>query len=163
MSQLAFDYTQTVAYELRGADGNLVLVLYPLFVVHLYQGVQYVFCPGYGCIVDAHINDGGFLAAQFDTQCIKITVGCTICFAYGITDGNADAGIAIEFGRRNEQSSRCSLYGVAHPAGKGIFRFRSGNLQTGNGESILGINPNGEADRFFHHFTKCHRHRIYLI
>lgn len=30
MSQLAFDYTQTVAYELRGADGNLVLVLYPL-------------------------------------------------------------------------------------------------------------------------------------
>lgn len=79
---------------------------------------------------------------------MKITVSGSICFAYGITDGSADAGIAIEFGRRNEQSSRCSLYGVAHPAGKGIFRFRSGNLQTGNGESILGINPNGEADRF---------------
>ena len=93
MSQLAFDYTQTVTYELRGADGNLVLVLYPLFVVHLYQCIQYVFCPGYGCIVDAQINDGCFLAAQFDTQCIKIAVGGTICFAYGITDGSADASL----------------------------------------------------------------------
>ncbi len=58
VSQLVLYHVQTVADELRGADGNLVLVLNPVLIINLDQGVQYVFrFPG-GGIVDAEVDDG---------------------------------------------------------------------------------------------------------
>ena len=89
IAQLAFDHAQTVTDELRGADGDLVLVLYPFLVIYLDEGVQDIFRLLYGGIIDAQVDDGGILAAQIRTQGGRIIIGDGTHAAFSIADGSS--------------------------------------------------------------------------
>ena len=59
MPQFALYHTQTIANELRGADGYLVFVPNPVFIINLDQGIQDVFRFPYGRVIDAEVDDSG--------------------------------------------------------------------------------------------------------
>ena len=44
IAQFVFYHSKAFVNEHGGADGNLVLVLHPVFVIDGYEGAQHVFC-----------------------------------------------------------------------------------------------------------------------
>ena len=52
VTQFALDHTEAAVNELRGTNGYLVLVPHPVLVIDSYQGVQHVFRPLGGNILE---------------------------------------------------------------------------------------------------------------
>ena len=134
MSQFILYHPQSVADELRGADGNLVLVLNPFLVIDPNQRVQDVFRFLHGRVVYAEIDDGGFLVAQFGMQFVYIIIGNHLHVGPAETDGHADEFVGQPRSGSKHQASRRSAYGVAHLAGIGLVRLFAGHFEIGKGE-----------------------------
>ena len=62
--EFLLDDLETVVDEHRGREGDLVLVLYPVLVVDVDEGVEDVLSPGYRDVVVRKDNDVGVLLAE---------------------------------------------------------------------------------------------------
>ena len=63
-AELLLYHRETVVYEHRGAHGDLVLVLYPVFVVDGYQRVQHVLGPLGADILDGEVDYRGLVVVE---------------------------------------------------------------------------------------------------
>ena len=86
MSQLLLDDSQTFVDEHGGADGYLVLVLHPVFVVDGYQGIEHVFGTLDANVFQREVDDGGFLVVQRYGQLAGISCRGTLQTGTGDVD-----------------------------------------------------------------------------
>ena len=88
IAQFTFNHAQTVTDELRGTDGNLVLVLDPLLIIYLDQRIQDIFRLWDGYVINAEIDDSGILVTQIRTQSGGVIVGYGTYTTFIIADGS---------------------------------------------------------------------------
>ena len=134
MAQFALYHAQTVANELRGADGNLVFVSNPVLIINLDQGIQDVFRFPDGDVIDAEVDDSGIFVTQFSDQCICISIGGGTHASPDIPDRGAYKSVGKLWGRGYDHGSGRGLYGVAHLGGECFPCVFSRYFEFGNGK-----------------------------
>ena len=70
MSQFLLDYLESLADEVRGAHRNLVLVLYPVFVIYLDNSVKHLLGPLYNEVVVCQVNHRCLFVGEFGRELI---------------------------------------------------------------------------------------------
>ena len=68
MSQFLLDYLESLADEVRGAHRNLVLVLYPVFVIHLDNRVKNLLGSLYDEVVVCQVNHRCLFVCEFGRE-----------------------------------------------------------------------------------------------
>ena len=150
VAQLALDDAEAVGDELRGADGDLVLVLDPVFVVDLDEGIQQVFGLADGGIADAEVDDGGLLVAQAGLKGGSIGVGGSLQAALAVGDVAADP-LGGEGGGGDGQGADGSRQGVAGLDAEHLVPFTVALAEAGDTDSvgIGGAESQRDADTLF--------------
>ena len=150
VAQLALDDAEAVGDELRGADGDLVLVLDPVFVVDLDEGVQQVFGLADGGIADAEVDDGGFLVAQAGLKGGGVGIGGGLQAALAVGDVAADP-FGGEGGGGDGQGADGGRQGVAGLDAERLVPFTAALAEAGDTDSvgIGGAEGQRDADTLF--------------